>query len=49
MGGTSTGEHGIGIGKKNFLRVEKGMSVDLMSQIKNAIDPKNIMNPGKIF
>ena len=49
MGGTSTGEHGIGIGKKNFLRIEKGMSVDLMSQIKNAIDPKNIMNPGKIF
>ena len=49
MGGTSTGEHGIGIGKKNFLRIEKGTSVDLMSEIKNAIDPKNIMNPGKIF
>ena len=49
MEGTSTGEHGIGIGKKEFLKTEQGLSVEIMSQIKKAIDPKNIMNPGKIF
>ena len=49
MKGTSTGEHGIGIGKKNFLKTEKGNSVKIMSQIKRSIDPNNIMNPGKIF
>ena len=49
MEGTSTGEHGIGIGKKEFLKTEQGLSVEIMSQIKKAIAPKNIMNPGKIF
>jgi len=49
MQGTSTGEHGIGIGKKDYLKVELGNSVEVMSQIKKAIDPTNIMNPGKIF
>ena len=49
MEGTSTGEHGIGIGKKEYLKIEQGLSVEVMSQIKKAIDPKNIMNPGKIF
>ena len=49
MKGTSTGEHGIGIGKKDFLKTEKGNSIDIMSQIKKSIDPNNIMNPGKIF
>ena len=49
MKGTSTGEHGIGIGKKDYLKIEHGLSVDVMSQIKKAIDPTNIMNPGKIF
>ena len=49
MQGTSTGEHGIGIGKKDYLKVEHGLSVEVMEQIKQAIDPKNIMNPGKIF
>ena len=44
MEGTSTGEHGIGIGKKEFLKTEQGLSVEIMSQIKKAIDPKNIMN-----
>ncbi len=49
MKGTSTGEHGIGIGKKDYLKIEQGLSVEVMSQIKKAIDPTNIMNPGKIF
>ena len=45
----STGEHGIGIGKKEYLKTEKGSSISVILQIKKAIDPKNIMNPGKIF
>ena len=49
MKGPSTGEHGIGIGKKDYLKIEQGLSVDVMSQIKKAIEPTNIMNPGKIF
>ena len=47
--GTCTGEHGIGQGKIEYLRREHGLGVDVMGQIKSAIDPKNIMNPGKIF
>lgn len=49
MGGTCTGEHGIGQGKKSYLRDELGDTVDFMQLIKSAIDPDNIMNPGKIF
>ena len=50
LGGTCTGEHGIGLGKKQFLIDEVGIEVvDLMKQIKGIFDPKNIMNPGKIF
>ena len=49
MGGTSTGEHGIGLGKKDCLIKEQGLSIEFMKKIKMAFDPKNIMNPGKIF
>lgn len=50
LGGTSTGEHGIGIGKQDLLLREMGNNgVKLMKSIKNAIDPKGLMNPGKVF
>ena len=49
LGGTSTGEHGIGLNKKKYLKKEHESSLFLMKNIKKALDPNNIMNPGKIF
>ena len=49
LNGTITGEHGIGLQKKEYLIKEHGDSIPLMKMIKQSFDPNNIMNPGKIF
>eukprot|EP01086_Lenisia_limosa_P016675 TRINITY_DN6677_c0_g1_i1.p1 TRINITY_DN6677_c0_g1~~TRINITY_DN6677_c0_g1_i1.p1 ORF type:complete len:129 (+),score=35.55 TRINITY_DN6677_c0_g1_i1:23-388(+) len=50
LNGTASGEHGVGIGKSKFLEMEHGAAlVDTMRHIKKAVDPLNVMNPGKIF
>jgi D-lactate dehydrogenase (cytochrome) len=50
LGGTCTGEHGVGIGKRKYLQQEHGeAAVEVMRQIKGLLDPKGILNPGKIL
>jgi D-lactate dehydrogenase (cytochrome) len=48
MEGTCTGEHGVGLGKIDWLRKEHGDGVDLMAAIKRTLDPENLLNPGKV-
>ena len=49
MGGTCTGEHGVGIGKKKYLSREKGEgAVEMMRTLKRALEPHGILNPGKV-
>ncbi|MFD1193527.1 FAD-binding oxidoreductase [Seohaeicola saemankumensis] len=49
MGGTATGEHGIGLGKLDYMQAEHGQAWDVMQTLKMALDPANIMNPGKML
>ncbi|MEM7524593.1 MAG: FAD-linked oxidase C-terminal domain-containing protein [Pseudomonadota bacterium] len=48
LGGTVTGEHGVGVGKKRYMAEEHGDAWSVMADIKRALDPKNILNPGKV-
>jgi|APSaa5957512535_1039671.scaffolds.fasta_scaffold03896_11 D-lactate dehydrogenase (cytochrome) len=49
MDGTCTGEHGVGLGKQKYMRAEHGDALNVMRAVKAAIDPTNIMNPGKML
>jgi D-lactate dehydrogenase (cytochrome) len=49
MGGTCSGEHGVGMGKREYIVEEHGEAIEVMKAIKRALDPDNRMNPGKIF
>jgi len=50
LGGTITGEHGVGLAKKEWLRLQMGdSSFEVMKQIKKVLDPAGLLNPGKIF
>jgi D-lactate dehydrogenase (cytochrome) len=47
--GTATGEHGVGIGKAQFMEAEHGRSLEWMKKVKQLLDPHAILNPGKMF
>jgi D-lactate dehydrogenase (cytochrome) len=49
LGGTATGEHGVGMGKAQFMPIEHGEAYTVMKMIKSVLDPNHILNPGKIF
>ena len=49
LSGTATGEHGVGIGKSRFMKMEHGTALEIMREIKQTLDPNCILNPGKIF
>jgi D-lactate dehydrogenase (cytochrome) len=49
LGGTATGEHGVGLGKRKYMRAQHGASLVWMQRVKDLFDPSGILNPGKIF
>ncbi len=49
LGGTATGEHGVGLGKAHHMRHEHGPALDVMRTLKQTLDPNGILNPGKVF
>ena len=49
LGGTCSGEHGVGVGKRGYLREEHGAAVEVMRAIKRALDPHDLLNPGKLL
>jgi len=49
LGGTATGEHGVGLGKRKYMSAQHGASLAWMKRVKNLFDPNGILNPGKIF
>ncbi len=50
MGGTITGEHGVGLGKQKYMHAQHGAgALSVMRAIKQALDPENLMNPGKML
>jgi D-lactate dehydrogenase (cytochrome) len=49
LGGTATGEHGVGLGKRKYMSAEHGNGLEWMKRVKTLFDPNGILNPGKIF